>query len=151
MMASKGRPVPWNPIAGIDSFCADVEFSFRPPDLVRPRWHLTVRLYFSFVRGNPAKDMLLEFEDAVAFRWEDECFGADSLPDGLPLIQGPVMNFTFPLLVIEESPWIERLAGRHPVQAEGKTHYAFTSLNGMAEAIAGPPIRVEWVPSKDQT
>jgi len=97
----------------------------------------------------PARDLLLVFDDAVAFRWEEECFCGTWLPDDLPRVQGQGVPFTFPLLIVKDSPWIETLAGRHPIATGGRTHYAFMSLNGTAEIIAGEPVRVEWIPGMD--
>ena len=60
------------------------------------------------------------------------------------------MFLTSPLLIIEDSAWIEELAGRHPFLTEEKTHHTFISLDDTVEVIAGPPVRVEWVPGTDQ-
>lgn len=137
---NQGHGVEWNPISGIDLLCADIGFSFGPHG-PRPPWHLEVRMYFSLVRDNPCRDLLLAFDDAAAFRWEEELFGGTWLPNDLPRRQG----YAFPLLTIEHSPWIAALADRHPLATEGRTHYAFVSLNGTAEIIAGTPVRAEWV------
>ena len=141
----QGHCVKWNPVSGVDSLCAGIGFSFGPHGY-RPPWHLEVHIFFSHVRDTPPRDLLLAFDDAVALRWEEECFGGTWLPDDLPLVQGPGTPFTFPLLRIEDSPWIEKLAERHPVATEGRTHYAFISLNDTVEIIAGPPVRAEWIP-----
>ena len=141
------RCVKWNPVEGIDSCCADVGFSFGPHG-PRPPWRLTVRMYFSFVVGNPPLDLLIEFDHAVAFRWEEESFGGHLLPDAVPRLQGRDTGFGFPLLIVDDSAWIKELQHCHPVEAEGKTHYAFLSLNGIAEVVAAPPVRVEWVPQE---
>ncbi len=139
--AEKGHCIKWSPVAGINSFCADIGLVYEPPA------RLTVRLYFSHVRGNPPEDVLLEFEYVAAFRCEDECFYGSCLPDKLPRFDDK--QVTFPLLIVEDSPWARRLADRHP-QGEGCIHYVFISLNDTVEVLAHPPVRVEWVPATDE-
>jgi hypothetical protein len=141
----QSRCVKWNPVEGIGSYCADIGFSFAPFG-PRPPWRLEIRMYFSLVRDNPPRDLLLAFDDAIAFRWEEEYFGGTWLPDDLPQVRGPGTPFTFPLLIVEDSAWIEKLASRYPLATGDRAHYAFVSLNDTVEIIAGPPVRAEWIP-----
>jgi hypothetical protein len=140
--------VKWNPVEGIDSCCADVGFSFGPHGPRLP-WHLMVRMYFSFVVGNPPMDLLIMFDHVVAFRWEEDAFGWHRPLNEVPRPHGSGKGPTFPLLIMEDSAWMRELADSNPVEAGGKTHYAFISLNGTAEVVAAPPVRVEWVAGMD--
>ena len=135
---TKSRCIKWYPVTGVNSCCADIGLVYEPPG------RLTVRMRFSHVRGNPPKDILLEFECIAAFRYEDECFSGSCLPDRLPRSEDNL--FVFPFLIMEDSPWAKRMAARHP-QGEGCIHYAFLSLNDTVEVLASPPVRVEWIPA----
>ena len=139
--AAKGHCIKWCPVAGINSVCADIGLVYEPPA------RLTLRLYFSHIRGNPLKDIRLKFEYVAGFHYEDECFYGACLPDELPRAEG--RGFTFPLLIIEDSPWASAMTARHS-QGEGCVHYVFLSLNDIVEVLAPPPVHAEWVPATDK-
>ena len=138
------RSVKWEPVSGIQSACADISFALDARD------ELTARMHFSFMKGQPARDLLLKFAGVVSVQWEEEAFGMILLPKPWPQIEaGDHPTWTFPLLQIENSAW---LADYRQIPAgEGRVHFALVSLNDLLHVLALPEVTVSWVDATSNT
>ena len=133
--------MPWEPVGNIDTPCADLAFSYTPPD------GLAVRMRFSNVVGGPENDLLLTFTGAIAAQWESECFCLIPIPDPLPMCSSSQWNtWTFPFLRVENSRWLAAHDARHPVAAEGRNHFVLVTMNDLLHVLAKPTVIATWVP-----
>ncbi len=138
----------WEPISGIVGPAADISFSYAGRDLG------TVTLHFSRVKGLPSEDLSLHFTHLVALRWELECPGFDPTPENLPKCISPKWSgWTFPLLEIENSSWLDQYAPTyiHP-NGPSLSHFLLVSMNDLVQIIACSDVKSEWVaPLEDTT
>lgn len=127
-------------MSGIQSACADLSFSLDARD------RLVVTMHFSFMVGQPRRDLLLAFSGPISIRWEQESFGLNPLPTPLPRIEGgrhPA--WTFPLLQIEDSSWLIAHESNNPPAAARRAHFALVSLNDLVQILALPEVAAEWI------
>jgi hypothetical protein len=135
--------VKWEPISGISSECVDISFSYDPPN------RLVALMHFS---QDQPRDLRLAFDGAISFRWEDESFGLNPLPDPLPQIgHGQHPTFTFPLLRVEHSAWLETHEARETPSSEGRCHFALLALNDLAQILAFPQVEAAWIDAPRNT
>jgi hypothetical protein len=135
------RTVKWEPIADVMGPCADISYWYDGPVAEE----VTVKMLFSRVVGNnPARDLILTFRGAISLRWEPEHFGLNPLPEPLPKLSS---DYTFPLLRIENSKWLESYVVRNPFGAKGRVHFALIALNDLLQILAQPDVQVNWVKS----
>jgi hypothetical protein len=131
--------IAWEPIAGIESPCADISFSV-------DAGHLRVLMHFSHVKGRPDQDLELVFEGVIGLRWIPEHFGwiLISLPKPLPKFgPGVWSGWSFPLLTIAGSKWMEsfqQLPG-----SEGRSHFSLLAMNDELEFLAKPNVTAKWI------
>ena len=129
----------WEPIKGIDTPCADISFTYDAPSKLR------VLMRFSNVIDGPANDLELTFAGPILLRWEDETISRNDLGlESLPKCRDVRWaSWTFPLLKVVGSPWLESLAG-YP-SAEGREHLMLVSMNDVLDVLARPDVGVRWV------
>jgi hypothetical protein len=134
------QSIKWEPISGVSVPCADISYWYDDvPEAV------TVKMFFSRVVGNPARDLTLKFRGAISLRWEPEHFGLNPLPEPFPKLAN---GYTFPLLRIENSRWLESYVARNPVGAQGRIHFALVALNDLVQILAQPDVQVDWIESQ---
>jgi len=127
-------------VQGIVSPCADISINYGGPDKA------SLTMHFSRVRGRPDQDVLLEFNGLIALRWESESFSLNPLPEPLPkCTEADWAGWTFPLLKVSNSLWLERYSARNPVAAERRVHYAFTAMNDLVQLLALPEVNARWI------
>jgi hypothetical protein len=100
---------------------------------------------FSNVVEGLTQDLALKFSGPILLRWEAETISRDDL-DRRPLPkcrQARWSTWTFPLLVVVESPWLSSLEG-YP-SAEGREHFMLVSMNDVLDVIARPNVDAKWV------
>ena len=104
----------WHPVLDIDRPFERIAYSFESDTLS--------------VRMIGARTLVLRFSGVVALRFEQECPGVDFPPLPLPML-GP--SQTFPLLVVEESRWLE------PFQLvyRGVSHFALVSSDHLLQVM----------------
>ena len=129
----------WEPVAGIDCPCADISFAYRGPDTV------SVTMHFSRVIGGLPRDLLLTFHGAISMRWESECFGLIPLSDARPFCGGEWSRWSYPLLRVDPSAWLDTHEARHPVATKGRTHFALIAMNDLFHILALPHVDAVWL------
>jgi len=130
----------WQPIEGVISPCADISMHLHSPR------DLSVILHFSRVVGNPPRDLELIFKGCISIRWEDECFGLTPLPDTLPRCTDPQWSrWTYPLLRIEHSKWLQQHSDRHPSASAERIHFALIAMNDLVQILALPDVSAKWI------
>lgn len=131
--------VPWEPLPGLIAPCGSVSFSYESPDRLR------ARLAFSEVIGGVPHDLLLLFSGVIAARFESESFGIVPLPNHLPKFSTPQWsNWTFPLLHVSSSSWLEEHVSHNPAAAERRVHFALISMNDLLHILALPEVTAAW-------
>lgn len=136
--------VKWEPVTGIDYPCADISFKYDAP------FELAVTMNFSRVKGLQPKDLLIKFDGPISFRWEDEVFGLNYLPEDLPRCSNPEWKgWTFPLLRVENSLWLKRHHDRNSVY-EDRVHFALLSMNDLIQVLALPVVEVQWIKVEEE-
>jgi len=98
-------------------------------------------MHFSRVVGGCKKDLELTFSDPIALQWEDESYDVIELPDALPKCTNEgFTNWTYPTLIIPDSPWANSYAARSHTEVEYKnhkvTHFAFISMNDLLHVLS---------------
>jgi hypothetical protein len=130
----------WEPVTGVDMPCADLLYRYDPPE------HIEVRLRFSNVVNGLENDLLLKFSGAISAQWESESFGLIPIPVPLPKCRSPQWDtWTFPLLRIENSSWWAVHDARHPIAAEGRSHFVLVTMNDLLHVLAKPAVNATWV------
>jgi hypothetical protein len=103
-------------------------------------------MHFSLMRGAPKRDLRLQFTGLISLRWVDESFDVIHLPKPWPQIgAGEHPTWTFPLLQIEHSSWLQDHENVNPVAAEGRVHFALISLNDLVHILALPVATATWI------
>jgi len=54
-------------------------------------------------------------------------------------------NWTYPILEIDESPWVEQCLQVRPQLKPPLRHFLFVAMNDLVDVLAPPPIKVTWV------
>jgi hypothetical protein len=108
-----------------------------------------VRMHFSRVRHAGPEDLVLTFDHVVAIHWHDEMFGSIFVPrPPLPRIaeaSEPLFNkWTYQILEIEGSPWVEQCLQVRPQTKPPLRHYLFVAMNDLVDVLAPPPVNVAW-------
>jgi hypothetical protein len=67
------RCLKWEPVPEIQSACSDISFELNSRD------QLGVTMHFSFMRGQPKRDLHLTFAGPVSLRWVQEAFDSPIL------------------------------------------------------------------------
>ncbi len=134
----------WEPIAGIEAPIADVEISYRGPNL-------TLCLVPAPAYGGRDRDLILRFDQRiVAFMTHGEF----EHPWNDPGERGPIpkadnpppFTFAFPLLQVINSDWIAsfsplRLGDR---ERASLAHYRIISLFDTVDVLTQGPVSAEW-------
>jgi hypothetical protein len=136
--------IKWEPVGGILAPCADIRFTYTVPSF------LSVTMYFSHVRNGAPQDLILNFSGAIALRWESESFGLVPLPERLPRCPDPWSRWTFPLLSIENSTWLDTHHARNLVSSKGRLHFALLSMNDLLHILALPDVKAAWTDSTNK-
>jgi hypothetical protein len=133
-------PLKWEIVPELDYPCADISFSYTPPDKIE------VLMRFSCVKGLAPKDLRLIFDGAVTFAWESEYSCSIPLPKPLPKCASEKWNrWTFPLLEIRNSAWRQNFYNAMPPAAEGRSHYVLVSMNDVVHILSTANIHATWV------
>jgi hypothetical protein len=130
----------WEPIAGIDSPCADISFAYDIKSILR------VVMHFSHVKDGPSHDLELLFSGAIGLRWAPEYPGSIVLPTAPPLPKcrtAQWSGWTFPLLTISESPWLAMYQGLPGT--ERRQHFSLIAMNDLLDVIAFPEVAARWI------
>ncbi|HWF17801.1 MAG TPA: hypothetical protein VG754_00955 [Verrucomicrobiae bacterium] len=117
------RATKWQPLSDIDSPFSSISYTFQDDALL--------------VRMIGAKILTLQFSGVVAFRFEQECPGFDPLPRPLPMLNP---SHTFPLLVIDESRWLEQFS----LIYKDTRHFALISYDHLVQLIAKSDVETHW-------
>jgi hypothetical protein len=117
------RATKWQPMPNIDSSFGSISYSFQDDRLV--------------LRMIGSRVLVLDFAGVVAFRFEQECPGFDPLPHPLPLLRA---SQTFPLLLIEESRWLEQFS----LIYKDCRHFALITSDHLVQLIAKPNVDSYW-------
>jgi hypothetical protein len=138
--------VRWEPAENISSACADISLLLDQQD------RLVARMHFSSIIGQPSRDLLLTFSGILSLRWEQESMGLNPLPQPLPKIEkGEQPNWTFPLLLVENSSWLAAYEAYMPSPPDWpRTHFALISMNDLVHVLALPDVKAEWVDALSQ-
>lgn len=123
--------------------CADITVAASDRRLVE------VRMYFSRVRDAGPKDLVLTFDHVIAFHWHDEMFGSIFVPrpplPKIPEASEPMFNdWTYPILEIEGSPWVEQCLQVRQQTKPPLRHYLFVAMNDLVDVLAPAPVDVAW-------
>jgi len=139
----------WEPVAGVDSPCADISFSWRNGEF-------KVVLHFSHVRYSPIPDLELAFRSVAAVRYYDEFHGSIV---GERIVAPPHCRsdrwsrWVYPMLRVNESTWLKTFSGlpgfdpRLP--GELYEHYHFVSMNDLLEIVAMPNPVATWLRAQE--
>jgi len=111
-------------------------------------------MHFSRVRHSKPEDLILSFAHLVALHWHDEMFGSifvarPPLPRIKEASEPTFMNWTYPILEIDESPWVEQSQQVLPQTSPPLKHYLFVAMNDLVDVLAQPPTKVTWVSAGD--
>ena len=135
--------VMWEPIAGIDSPCADLSFSYASTGRLR------VLMHFSRVAKGPTEDLELVFSGVIAQRWVDEGFGSIFEPARglLPKCRSELWSgWTFPLLTVRESSWLATFQSIPGLPgAQHLQHFALICMNDLLDVLALSDVAARWV------
>lgn len=132
----------WEPVSGIVGPCSDISFS---RSVER---QLSVTMHFSLVKGLANEDLLLQFANPLALKWEDDCPGFEPQPTLLPKCTDAAWrDWTFPLLKIEDGKWLTGFQDVHQNTNAGLeiSHFFLASMNDLVHLIAGQAT-AKWIP-----
>lgn len=129
--------------------CADITVAASSRRLVE------VRMHFSRVRQAAPEDLVLTFDHVIAIHWHDEMFGSIFVPRSpLPKItesSDPMFNnWTYPIIEIEGSPWVEQSLQVRPQTKPPLKHYLFVAMNDLVDVLAPPPVKVVWIKADER-
>lgn len=113
----------WQPIDDLDFPFGSISYSYS---------HDTLSVSMHGVRT-----LVLNFSGVIAVRFETECPGFDPLPHPLPMLRERQI---FPLLVVEESKWLEQFIGIY----EGRSHFILISSDDLVQLLAKPNVLAQW-------
>jgi hypothetical protein len=127
--------------------CADISYQW----VSEKDGYLVVLMHFSRVVGNGRNDLELIFAYPLALQWERASYGLIELPQDLPRIASG--RWAYPSLIINNSAWADRYAGRICTEEEfknhGLIHYAFISMNDLLHVLSGYPPTIKLVQASD--
>jgi len=106
-------------------------------------------MHFSQVVGGLPRDLILTFRGAISLRWESESLDLISLPEPLPCCAGRWSSWSYPLLRIEHSAWLDSHEARNPVASKRRTHFALISMNDLLHILALPEVEAVWLEASD--
>ena len=134
----------WEPTPGVIGPAADISFAYAGRD------NAAVTMHFSRVAGLPDEDLVLRFTCVVALRWELECPGLNPMPLELPkCTSAKWTKWTFPLLKIEKSSWLEQYAPIYkPREGLVLSHFLLVSMNDLVQIIARADASTEWIAAR---
>jgi hypothetical protein len=134
----------WEPIAGIEAPFADVEISYRGPEL-------TLCLVPTPVYGGKDRDLILRFGQRIIALMSH---GEFEHPWNDPGERGPIpradnpppYTFAFPLLRVIDSEWV---ASFFPSRLDTRerptlTHYRIITLADTLDVLTQGPVSAEW-------
>jgi hypothetical protein len=108
-------------------------------------------MHFSRTRGAPALDLELQFSHPVALRWIDEAYAYGSIPDSssLPTLDAApfARTWTFPLLKVVESSWLQTLG--HAMDVARLEHFVLVAMNDVLHVAANAAVTARWTRSHD--
>ena len=114
----------WLPVSDIDSPFESISYSFENDELL--------------LRMRGIRSLILHFSGVVALRFEQECPGFDFPPVSILPTLRPAQ--TFPLLLVEGSPWLEQ----YPATHRELSHFALISSDHLIQVLAKPNVEARW-------
>ena len=136
---STERFVKWLPEASVQQPCSDISYSREAN-----RENLTkVTMHFG-----DHQDLLLTFQDVLSLRYCDDLFDLEPpVPiNAIPRLEiGSNPGWSFPLLKVENSTWLEWHLRRLPTEDGLHAHFVIISLNSLVQLIALSDVKVEWL------
>src|ERR1044071_6327010 len=138
---TKPTLIKWEAVGSINDACTDISFTYGSGAHAT----LAIRMHFSRLKGAAQRDLLITFKSPIGFRWDEEGpYCLESLPpvQSMPKLEtGEHPTWTFPLLLLESSPWV---AKHLQVRAGAKlNHYVFISLNDTVEVLGEKDAKAE--------
>lgn len=124
--------------------CADISMG------VSAERAVDIRMHFSRVKSAGPEDLVLRFEHVIALHWNDEMFGSvfvarPPLPRITNASEPRFMNWTYPILEIDGSPWVEQCLQVRPQMKPPLKHFLLVAMNDLVDVLAQPPTKVAWV------
>jgi hypothetical protein len=124
--------------------CADISVGVSPDRTVN------IRMHFSRVKHAAPEDLVLSFEHVIALHWHDEMFGSvfvsrPPLPRITESTEPMFMNWTYPILEMDGSPWVEQCLQVRPQMNPPLKHFLLVAMNDLVDVLAQPPTKVAWV------
>lgn len=113
----------WEPVEGIAEMFGAISFAHECGDLLVT------------MRGE--RNLKIRFTGLIGLRFEDECPSFDPLPKTLPMINA---RYTFPLLQIMNSQWLEQFEHIH----HGRAHFSLISHSHLVQLLAKPDAEAYW-------
>lgn len=106
-------------------------------------------MHFSRVKNAEKKDLVLTFDQVIALQWHDEMFGSIFVPrptlPRIPDAADPLFaGWTYPIIELERSAWIEQIQRVRPHPTPTWRHYFFVAMNDLVDLLAPPPVKVAW-------
>ncbi|MGH8446238.1 MAG: hypothetical protein ACREVL_13280 [Solimonas sp.] len=139
------RCLKWQPVLGIVGPCAEISFARPEP------YRVSVTMHFSAEQSGQPQDLLLEFREVTGLRWEREFPGFEHYPENMPKCDKPWEGWSFPLLTVEGSAWLEQHRGVHEAASDLRlAHFVLLSSDDLLQVIATRDVSAHWVPAKER-
>ena len=101
------------------------------------RGELEIRAVFSEIVGGRTQDLCLRFGRVVAIAsFEEIAYPWDDEDVELPRLSGDWRNYTYPILTIENSEWMELVGDALPQRSEALTHFCVVTLDKTIDVLA---------------